>query len=69
MTLPTQAALTLAGYVVALLRIPDLVEQDVRNRADERQATFALADDFVTGSEGDEGFLRSPQGDGTAIGH
>jgi hypothetical protein len=67
-----------AGYDVANPGGPDpahapgtdnLVEQDVRNRADERQATFALADDFVTGGKRDEGFLRSPQGDGTTIGY
>src|SRR5215472_2514126 len=38
----------------------ELVEQDVGDRADERQAAPALADDLVTGCKRDERFEREP---------
>ena len=47
----------------------DLIEQDVRDRADKRQVALVLPDDFVTGGKGDEGFLGSSKGNGAAIGH
>ena len=64
MTLPTHAAMTLSTQPA----LDELVEKDVGDGANQREAALILADDFVAGGEGDHLLHLQAEGDGCAVG-
>lgn len=50
-------------------RADELIELDIRNRRDQRQLPFPLADGFVTGREWNERFQSTAHGDRHAVLH
>ncbi len=46
-----------------------LIKEDIGNRPDQRKIAASLADDFMSGGEGNQRLQRKPQRNAAAIGH